>query len=60
MKIQDDSFYIEDECEIDELPSFKIPKNLAISGTGKKVNTAYKIKDSSVHPFASYQRSRMI
>lgn len=36
-KTFEDSLYIEDELNIDEQPSFKLPKNLTVSGTGKKI-----------------------
>ncbi|CAI2381483.1 unnamed protein product [Moneuplotes crassus] len=35
-KLNEESLLIEDECQIDELPSFNLPRNLLISGTGKK------------------------
>ena len=60
MKIQEDSCYIEDECGIDELPSFNKPKNLTISGTGKKASIISKTKAINIHPFVYHQRSRMI
>lgn len=57
MRIQDDSLYVEDECEIDELPSFNLPKNLAISGTGKKGRNFSRMTED--RKFAYHERAKI-
>jgi hypothetical protein len=60
MKIQDDSLNIADECKIDELPSFNLPKNSAVSGTGKKQGRFTRDYDLINTPFKYHARSKVV
>lgn len=60
MKIQDDSLYIADECKIDELPSFNLPKNSAVSGTGRKQGRFTRDSDVITTPFKYHVRSKVV
>ena len=57
MNIQDDSFQVTDEWNLKELPSFNLPRNLLLNGTGKK---NYKFSEiDSKSPFWYKKRERI-
>ena len=58
MKIEDDS-YIGDECQINELPSFNLPKNMVVSGTGKKNHRFSRVHGGNT-AFTYHQRSKIV
>ena len=59
----DESVYIEEEFNFDELPSFKLPKNLTISGTGRKLKRPRHSKtpnDTNSNNFDYQTRERFL
>ena len=59
MKIREDSLYIAEECDMEELPSFNLPKNLTISGTGKKTRDFWNY-ETRKKPFEYGGREKLI
>ena len=60
MKIQDDSSYVDDECRTDERPSFNLPNNSAVSGTGRKQGRFKKDNGMRTSPFKYHARAKII